>query len=97
MTAPSGYTVRYDIKGEPRKFRNGSQQLQDFNHRLRQEAVLLAEEDGSGRWQKRSVVALDRFGIGPRDGRKAASPPYWIRVVDRKRPTTWNETRWKRS
>ena len=30
MTAPSGYTVKYDIKGEPRKFRNGSQQLQDF-------------------------------------------------------------------
>ena len=46
MTAPSGHTVKYDIKGEPRKFRNGSQQLQDFIYRLRQEAVLLAEEDG---------------------------------------------------
>ena len=46
MTAPSGYTVRYDIKGEPRKFRCGSQQLQDFVYRLRREAVLLAEEDG---------------------------------------------------
>ena len=46
MTAPSGYTVRYDIKGEPRKFRYGSQQLQDFIHLLRREAVLLAEKDG---------------------------------------------------
>ena len=49
MSAPSGYTVRYDIKGEPRKFRYGSQQLQDFLHRLRREAVLLAEEDGVGK------------------------------------------------
>jgi putative transposase len=46
MTAPSGYTVRYDIKGEPRKFRNGSQQFQDFDHHLRQQVVLLAEEEG---------------------------------------------------
>jgi transposase InsO family protein len=46
MSAPSGYTVRNDIKGEPRKFRYGSQQLQDFIHFLRQEAVLLAEEEG---------------------------------------------------
>jgi transposase InsO family protein len=46
MTAPSGHTVNYDIKGEPRKFRNGSQQLQDFIHFLRREGVLLAEEEG---------------------------------------------------
>ena len=46
MTAPSGYTIRYDIKSEPRKFRYGSQHLQDFVHHLRQEAVLLAEKVG---------------------------------------------------
>ncbi|MGD0818665.1 MAG: helix-turn-helix domain-containing protein [Methanomassiliicoccales archaeon] len=46
MTTPNGYAVRYDIKGEPRKFRYGSQQLQDFIHLLRREAVLLAEEEG---------------------------------------------------
>jgi hypothetical protein len=46
MTAPIGYTVRYDIDGEPRKFWNGGQQLKDFIHRLHREAVLLAEENG---------------------------------------------------
>jgi putative transposase len=46
MSAPSGYTVRYDIKGEPRKFRYGSQQLQNFNHSLRQQVFLLAETVG---------------------------------------------------
>jgi putative transposase len=47
MTAPSGYTIRYDIKGEPRKFRYRSQQLQDFVHHLRLEVVLLAEKVGA--------------------------------------------------
>ena len=47
MSAPKGNTIKYDIKGEPRKFRNGSQQLQDFVHHLRQEAVLLAKKVGA--------------------------------------------------
>jgi hypothetical protein len=46
MTATIGYTVRYDIIGKPRKFRNGSQQLPDFNQSLRQKVVMLAEKVG---------------------------------------------------
>jgi len=47
MSPPRGNTIKYDIKGEPRKFWNGSQQLQDFVHNLRQEAVLLAKKVGA--------------------------------------------------
>jgi len=49
MTAPSGYTIEYDIKSEPRKFRCGCPQLQDFRNSRRQAAVLAALKDGPER------------------------------------------------
>jgi putative transposase len=49
MSAPKGYTLEYDIKGEPRKLRCGSQQLQDFRNSRRKKAVMLAGEIGSKR------------------------------------------------
>jgi putative transposase len=46
MSAPRGYTLEYDIKGEPRKLRCGSQQLRDFRNSRRQAAVMVALENG---------------------------------------------------
>jgi len=46
MTAPSGYTVEHDIKGEARKFRCGSKQLRAFRNSRRKAAVELALEKG---------------------------------------------------
>lgn len=40
MSAPKGYTIEYDIKGEPRKLRCGSKQLLDFRNSRRQAAVV---------------------------------------------------------
>ena len=46
MPAPRGYTLEYDLKGEPKKFRCGSQQLLDFRNTRRIAAVLTALNDG---------------------------------------------------
>lgn len=46
MGAPRAYTIEYDIKGEPRKFRCGSRQLRDFRDGRRRAAVRLAVNGG---------------------------------------------------
>ena len=46
MTASSGYTIEYNIKGEARKFRCGSKQLRAFRNSRRKAAVELALEKG---------------------------------------------------
>lgn len=46
MSAPRAYTIEYDIKGEPRKFRCGSRQLRDFRDGRRKVAVRLAVHGG---------------------------------------------------
>jgi len=46
MTASSGYTIEYNIKGEARKFRCGSAQLRAFRNSRRRAAVRLALEQG---------------------------------------------------
>ena len=90
MTAPNGYAVRYEIKGEPRKFRNGSQQLQDIIHLLRREAVLLAEEEGIEKVAEKIRCCRKTIRTGKPDGKRAASPHCAIRAADRKRQTTCN-------
>ena len=49
MSASSGYTIEYDIKGEARKFRCGSKELRNFRNDRRKAAVRLALEKGIGK------------------------------------------------